>query len=132
MCELFYGGSSSEDGTSPGGTHKPPRKIPIGSVKSLMGHAEGGSGLASVCKCLIMLEKEELFPHGNFVETKHECLLDGRFEVVSERRKWKPRQNAKNLCVSNYGFGGTNAFAVLGPGNVDFTTSAVNAMWSGG
>jgi len=87
------------------------RNIAIGSVKSAMGHAEGASGLMSVVKCLAMMEHKKLIPNQNFVETTHPPLLDGRFRVVTELEDWVPGI----CCISNYGFGGTNAFCVLAP-----------------
>eukprot|EP00750_Incisomonas_marina_P026842 INCI5956.2.p1 GENE.INCI5956.2~~INCI5956.2.p1 ORF type:complete len:443 (+),score=81.76 INCI5956.2:756-2084(+) len=94
------------------------RNIPIGSVKSCMGHAEGASGMASLVKCLLMMEHRCFLPNQHFVSTSHKALLDGRFSVVTDAKPWTPG----NVCISNYGFGGTNAFAVLGPGNVRFQT----------
>jgi acyl transferase domain-containing protein/NADPH:quinone reductase-like Zn-dependent oxidoreductase/acyl carrier protein len=89
----------------------PERTIPIGSVKSNMGHAEGASGLMSMIKCLTMYENRRLYPNANFVSSQHAQILDKKFSVVEEAVDWEP----SNVCISNYGFGGTNAFAVLGP-----------------
>ena len=97
---LFYG----EDAV--------PRAIPIGSVKSNMGHAEGASGLMSVIKCIGMYEHRKLFPNANFVSSAHEQIVSNKFNVVEETVDWDPT----NTCISNYGFGGTNAFAILGVG----------------
>jgi fatty acid synthase len=88
-----------------------PRQIPLGSVKSNMGHAEGASGLMSLIKCLVMYENQQLYPNANFVSTAHSQLLEGYFAVVQKTVAWTP----SNVCISNYGFGGTNAFAILGP-----------------
>lgn len=107
MTSLFYG-----DATDPSKY----RNIPIGSVKSCMGHAEGASGLASLVKCLLMMEHKQFLPNQHFESTSHEALLDGRFRVVTEAESWSPG----NVCISNYGFGGTNAFAVIGPGNITY------------
>ena len=65
LSEVFYG------------AHQPHRSIPIGSVKSNMGHAEGASGLMSVIKCVLMYEKKVLLPNNNFERTSHAPLLDG-------------------------------------------------------
>jgi acyl transferase domain-containing protein/NADPH:quinone reductase-like Zn-dependent oxidoreductase/NADP-dependent 3-hydroxy acid dehydrogenase YdfG len=99
---LFYGDTNDSV----------PREIPIGSVKSNMGHAEGASGLMSVIKCIGMYEHRKLFPNANFVSTAHAQILSNKFKVVEEAVDWEPT----NTCISNYGFGGTNAFAVLAPG----------------
>jgi len=120
LSRLFYGDAATglEAGDKSGGasSSSPFRNIPIGSVKSAMGHAEGASGLMSVVKVLAMFEHKQLLPNQKFVETAHNPLLDGRFKVVTKLEQWKPG----NVCISNYGFGGTNAFAVLAPGNATY------------
>jgi acyl transferase domain-containing protein len=40
--------------------------LPIGSVKSNVGHLEGASGIASMVKCILMLEKRCILPSRNF------------------------------------------------------------------
>lgn len=91
--------------------------LPIGSVKSNMGHAEGASGLMSIIKCLLMFEHQQLLPNINFKSTKHQLLLQKRFRVVEKIEKWEPG----NICICNYGFGGTNALTVISPGNITFS-----------
>ena len=56
-------------------------------------------------------EKKKLLPNQNFENTEHEQLLNNSFKVVTETEDWTPG----NVCISNYGFGGTNAFAVISP-----------------
>lgn len=102
--------------TGKGSASEPARFIPIGSVKSCMGHAEGASGLASVVKCLLMMEKRQLLPNLHFRSTSHNVLLNGYFDVVTEVTPWNPGC----IFVSNYGFGGTNACVILEPGNIAF------------
>ena len=106
LSKVFYGTS---------GIRSDYRSIPIGSVKSSMGHSEGASGLVSVVKCLLMYEHGELLPNYDFQQTAQEPLLDGRFKVVDTLVK----HQLGNVCISNYGFGGTNAFAILGKSNLN-------------
>jgi len=61
----------------------------------------------SFIKCLIMYENRQLYPNANFISTIHAPILDGFFSVVQKTEAWTPT----NVCISNYGFGGTNAFA---------------------
>lgn len=127
LSRVFYGDAAT--GPEPGGQGDEAAglreggrafsAIPLGSVKSAMGHAEGASGLMSVAKCLSMLERKVLLPNQRYATTKHAPILDGRFRVVTSLEPWEPG----NVCISNYGFGGTNAFAVLGPA-IDPTCAA--------
>jgi len=119
LSKLFYGTevlATKQEADAAGAFKGSAREILLGSVKSCMGHAEGASGLMSLIKCLLMYEKKQLLPNLNFQTTSHQPLLDGRFKVCSQGGDW----DCGNVCISNYGFGGTNAFCVLGPANVTF------------
>jgi len=93
---------------------KDKKNIPIGSVKSNMGHAEGASGIMSIIKCLLMFENNMLFKNLNFTETAHEPLLNGTFRVVTQNEPY----NFNSIAISNYGFGGSNGFVILKKGNI--------------
>lgn len=91
------------------------QSLPLGSVKSNMGHAEGASGLMSVIKILLMFEDHKLYPNFDYQESPHEAINNGNFVVVKKEQEWEP-----GLCtVSNFGFGGSNAFAILAPSLVE-------------
>lgn len=95
-------------------SHLRSRKDPlyIGSVKSNVGHLEGASGVISVIKAAMMLEKELALPTANFRKANPAIPLeDWNLKVLNSTRPW-PR-NKKYVSISNYGFGGTNAHAVL-------------------
>ena len=100
--------SNSNESTPP----LSPRAIPIGSVKSNLGHTEGASGLVSMVKVLMMYEQRTLLPNLHYKETAHTELAGGFFAVPTSPAPWEPAP----ACVSNYGFGGSNAFFILDPG----------------
>ncbi|KAL9091407.1 MAG: hypothetical protein Q9165_004793 [Trypethelium subeluteriae] len=50
------------------GAASPGKKVLIGSVKSNIGHLEGSSGLASILKSVLMIEKALFFPNADFEE----------------------------------------------------------------
>ncbi|XP_060080138.1 fatty acid synthase-like [Ylistrum balloti] len=85
--------------------------LPIGSVKSNMGHAEPASGLASVAKVIASME-EGILPanlHYNSPNTDIPGLQDGRLQVVTNNKQW----NGGFVGVNSFGFGGTNVHAIL-------------------
>nr|POF04498.1 reducing polyketide synthase pks1 [Quercus suber] len=85
----------------------------IGSVKSNIGHLEGASGLISVIKAAMMLDKRLILPNANFEKANEAIpLAEWNMKVATSTRPW-PR-GKKYISVSNYGFGGTNAHVVLG------------------
>eukprot|EP01038_Epipyxis_sp_PR26KG_P009638 gene9638-12977_t len=100
----------------------PNQTIPIGSIKSNMGHAEGASGLCSVIKCLLMYETETILPNLHYcdknshsVSTKHEPLIQERFRVVTEVEMF---DTSKAIAINNFGFGGVNGHVVLKSGRL--------------
>ncbi|KAJ5088244.1 type I iterative polyketide synthase [Penicillium angulare] len=84
----------------------------IGSVKSNVGHLEGTSGMVSIIKAAMMLDRGLLLPNADFKKPNPNIPLnDWHMKVVTSTRPW-PR-NKKYVSVSNYGFGGTNAHVVF-------------------
>lgn len=80
------------------------KPLPVGSVKSNLGHSEASSGLCSVAKVIIALENKKIPPNINFVEPKRgiPALEEGRLSVVSETRELA----GPNVCINSFGFGG--------------------------
>ena len=89
--------------------HKP--GLQIGSVKSNMGHAEGASGLMGLIKILLMYEDKMLYPNFGFQDSPHDAIRQGQFTVVQKCQDWEPTP----ASISNFGFGGSNVFAVVKP-----------------
>jgi acyl transferase domain-containing protein/NADPH:quinone reductase-like Zn-dependent oxidoreductase len=84
----------------------------IGSVKSNVGHLEGASGLASIIKAAMVLDKGLMLPNCDFQKPNPNIPLnEWNMKVVTSTRPF-PR-GKKYISVSNYGFGGTNAHVVL-------------------
>ncbi|RDW62499.1 hypothetical protein BP5796_10801 [Coleophoma crateriformis] len=85
----------------------------IGSVKSNIGHLEGASGVVSVIKTAMMLEKGFILPNCNFEKPNPKIPFDEwNLKVPTNQRPWPPGK--KYASINNFGFGGANAHAVLG------------------
>ncbi|TGO87053.1 hypothetical protein BPOR_0254g00030 [Botrytis porri] len=84
----------------------------IGSVKSNIGHLEAASGIISVIKAAMMLERGFILPNHDF-KTPNENIPFSKWhlKVPISQRPW-PRAK-KFASVNNFGFGGTNAHVVL-------------------
>lgn len=77
-----------------------------------MGHLEGASGIISIIKATLMLEKKMVLPNANFRTANPAIPMnDWNMKVLKSTRPW-PR-GKKYVSVSNYGFGGTSCHAVL-------------------
>ncbi|KAJ5091765.1 hypothetical protein NUU61_006635 [Penicillium alfredii] len=96
----------------------PRQPLFVGSVKSNIGHTEGSSGIISVIKTSLMLERGFVLPNCNFEKANNEIPLDKwNMKVPKKLQPW-PR-GKPYASVNNFGFGGTNAHVVLerGPRN---------------
>ncbi|MGY0064532.1 amino acid adenylation domain-containing protein [Streptomyces sp. LZ34] len=96
------------------------RKIPVGSVKSNIGHAESAAGIAGVTKVLLQLR------HGLLAPSLHAERLNPNIDfetaplrVQRELAEWtRPVDEAgrplpRTAAVSAFGAGGTNAHVLL-------------------
>ncbi|MFZ5784091.1 MAG: type I polyketide synthase [Pseudomonadota bacterium] len=90
------------------------RPLPIGSVKSNIGHLEPASGLAGVLKTLLALQ------NGIVPATLHQAspnpdIAFDELNLQVIKRNWRlPEQRGPALAgVNSFGFGGTNAHVVL-------------------
>lgn len=84
----------------------------IGSVKSNMGHAEGASGIMSVCKALLMMRTDKIYANHDFQVSSHEPIKDGIFRVLKETEDYEFKKGDL-IHVNNFGFGGSNAVVFL-------------------
>ncbi len=92
------------------------RPLPVGSVKTNIGHLEGAAGIAGLIKTVLALHHRELPPSLNFATPNPEIPLDElRLRVVTEREPLEapPGGAARTAGVSSFGMGGTNCHVVL-------------------
>ncbi|KAJ5747735.1 uncharacterized protein N7511_009431 [Penicillium nucicola] len=85
----------------------------VGSVKTNIGHLEGGSGIAGIIKVALSLEKGIIPPVSeNFNSPNPAIDLDYlNLKVVTEPITWAP--GPRRASVNSFGFGGTNSHAIL-------------------
>lgn len=85
----------------------------IGAVKSNIGHLEGCSGLAGIIKAILVLEKGVIPPIAGFESLNHRIDSERlHLHFPREVIPW-PTSTVRRACVNSFGFGGTNAIAVL-------------------
>ncbi|KAJ5682198.1 hypothetical protein N7462_005363 [Penicillium macrosclerotiorum] len=84
----------------------------VGSVKSNIGHLEGSSGLVSVIKTALMLERGFVLPNCNFETANAEIPMEKwNMKIPRKLQAW-PRGQLY-ASVNNFGFGGTNAHIIM-------------------
>jgi acyl transferase domain-containing protein/NADPH:quinone reductase-like Zn-dependent oxidoreductase/acyl carrier protein len=89
--------------------------LPIGSIKSNIGHTEPVSGLFGLFKAMLALENDYL-PATLHIETVNEDIdFDAlNVRVNTSAIKLLPAKEARLVGINSFGFGGTNAHVVIG------------------
>lgn len=90
------------------------RKLPVGSVKSNIGHLETSSGMAGLIKALLILQNKEIPPNLHF--NTPNPAIDFEKENIFIPTKATPLAEADGkalIGINSFGFGGTNAHVVL-------------------
>lgn len=86
--------------------------LPIGSVKTNLGHLEPASGLAGLLKAVLALQKRELPPSLHFKTPNPAIAFTDLNLVVADRAL--PLGNGRLVAgVNNFGFGGSNAHVIV-------------------
>ncbi|SIT31348.1 type I polyketide synthase [Achromobacter sp. MFA1 R4] len=87
--------------------------LPIGSVKSNLGHLEAASGVAGLVKALHVLQHREV-PATIGIKTLNPKIefQNWNLDVVTQNRKLRPTGKLV-VGVNSFGFGGANAHVIL-------------------
>lgn len=93
----------------------PRQSIPLGSVKSNIGHLKAGAGAAGLLKAVLAVHHKMLPPTLNAEKPNPNIDFPNMpFLVNHELREWKRNNGTPRSCgVSAYGFGGTNFHVVI-------------------
>ncbi|KAM0809251.1 hypothetical protein AB5N19_09594 [Seiridium cardinale] len=84
----------------------------IGSAKSNFGHLENASGIISIIKATLMLEKGFVLPNTNFKTANKDIpLAKWNMKVPTFQLPWP--MHKRYISVNNFGFGGSNAHCIL-------------------
>lgn len=85
----------------------------IGSVKTNIGHTEAASGLASIIKTALAMERGVIPPSINFEKPNPKIPLeDWNLELVRDLTSWPPA-SSRRASINNFGYGGTNAHIIM-------------------
>ncbi|TLD19852.1 hypothetical protein PspLS_09593 [Pyricularia sp. CBS 133598] len=108
LASAFYPGSDDK--------YAADDKLLVGSIKTLVGHTEGTAGLAGLLKACLALQHAEIPPNllfdrlspGVVPYYKHLC-------IPTQLQSWPevPKGQPRRASVNSFGFGGTDAHAIL-------------------
>jgi acyl transferase domain-containing protein len=81
--------------------------LPIGSVKTNLGHSESASGIAGIMKAVLALEKGVIPPTIGLVNPNPNIDFEGAgVYVVTEATNWPKRRNGyRRVSVNSFGYG---------------------------
>ncbi|HWU86602.1 MAG TPA: beta-ketoacyl synthase N-terminal-like domain-containing protein, partial [Kofleriaceae bacterium] len=89
-------------------------EVPVGSIKSNLGHLEGASGIAGLIKTALCVHHRRLVPSLHFERANPEADLDRwRLRVQRETSTWPDPDRMLIAGVSSIGMGGTNCHVVV-------------------
>jgi len=85
----------------------------IGTIKSTIGHLEGGSGVASLIKSILILESGIIPPNFDLQQVNPKVpAADWNIAFPTKNTPW-PSSGLRRISVNSFGIGGTNAHCVL-------------------
>ncbi|HXA84439.1 MAG TPA: beta-ketoacyl synthase N-terminal-like domain-containing protein [Candidatus Dormibacteraeota bacterium] len=86
----------------------------VGSVKGNIGHLDAAAGIAGLIKTALVLEHKQIPATLHFQQANSRLNLENSpFFVNAELRDWPDGDLPRRAAVSSFGFGGTNAHAIL-------------------
>ena len=102
-------------GTTLGRGRSPDNALWIGSIKTNLGHLEPASGAAGLAKLALSLHHRRFPPNLHFQQGNPAIDFDGLgLRVVTSNEPWPVAPDGRCYGgVNSFGFGGTNAHAVL-------------------
>uniref|UniRef100_A0A8C7YTJ6 Fatty acid synthase 2 n=1 Tax=Oryzias sinensis TaxID=183150 RepID=A0A8C7YTJ6_9TELE len=85
----------------------------VGSVKSNIGHTESTAGMAGLIKVLLMMKHKTIVPSVFYSEETSSVDVKAlNIKIPQKVEKWEC-SGARVAGVNNFGFGGTNAHAIV-------------------
>ena len=115
---------------------EPERPLLLGSVKTNIGHTEWASGMASIIKTLLAMQKGVIPSHLHFKEPNPNFDWQQMpVRITSEQMAWPSVSSRPPFsAVNSFGLSGTNAHVVLEgrPAPTGDATPVANALWPTG
>lgn len=90
------------------------KALPIGSVKTNLGHLETAAGVAGLVKALLVLKHRQIPPSLHFKEPSPHIDFDAlKLRVTTELEDFPEVKGARMAGVNSFGFGGANTHVVV-------------------
>lgn len=99
------------------GLRPPTNPLYVSSVKGNIGHAEAASGIASLAKLLLMMEKRKIPRQGSHKKLNPRLgkLIAGRIRIPTKTEEWNRGSgiSTRRALLNNFGASGSNAVLVV-------------------
>ncbi|MCK4796375.1 MAG: hypothetical protein KAT05_03280, partial [Spirochaetes bacterium] len=102
--------------------------IPIGSVKSQIGHLKSASGAAGIIKAILSLYYKKIPASINYIKSKKELdFINSPFYVNTNYKEWEHKNitHPRRAGVSAFGFGGVNYHITLEEYNEEYHNNLI-------
>lgn len=89
-------------------------RLRIGSVKGNIGHTESAAGVAGLIKVLLMMKHQTIVP--SLFYSEDSASIDAQalgFRIPVKAERWKLEGSERVAGINSFGFGGTNAHAIV-------------------
>ncbi|PCK22815.1 polyketide synthase [Bacillus pumilus] len=94
-----------------------PLTIPIGSVKSNVGHLNSAAGIAGLFKAILSMQHKTIPPTIHYESPNEDIpFKDTPFYVNQKALYWKETDGPRRAGISSFGIGGTNAHMIIEEG----------------
>jgi acyl transferase domain-containing protein len=111
ICRAFFTESGEENNAAGINT------LHVGSIKTVLGHTEGTAGIAALLKASLALQNSTLPPNLLFNSLNPDVLpFYNHLEIPKSPKAWPQigtDTEPRRASVNSFGFGGTNAHAIL-------------------
>lgn len=100
----------------------------ISSVKGNIGHQEAGAGVAGIIKTALALYRDCVPQQASFKELNPALdLQSSHLNVAQKTEALCQQETAKLACVNSFGYGGTNAHAVLSANTTQYQSEVTRS-----
>lgn len=89
-------------------------RLQVGSVKGNIGHTESAAGVAGLIKVLLMMKHQTMVP--SLFYSEDSASIDAKalgFRIPVKAERWEPEGSERVAGINSFGFGGTNAHAIV-------------------
>ena len=103
----------------------------VGSIKTVLGHLEGAAGIAGLIKACLAVQNSTIVPNLHFQNLSPAIeQYSNQLRVSTTLREWPdlPPNVPRRISVNSFGFGGTNAHAIVESYHSSHFTAAQNSL----